>query len=49
MITGGSSVEDIKQYAIDNLGMRTLKSSGIELVEQGITTVDELIKVSYYD
>ena len=29
--------------------MKTLKASGLELVEQGITTVDELIKIAYYD
>lgn len=49
MITKGATVEEIKQYALKYLGMKTLKASGLELVEQGITTMDELIKVSYYD
>lgn len=49
MITKGATVEEIKAYALENLGMQTLKSSGLALVEQGITSVDELIKVSYYD
>lgn len=49
MITKGATVEEIKQYALTNLGMKTLKTSGLELVEQGVTTMDELIKVSYYD
>jgi len=49
MITKGATVEEIKQYALNCLGMKTLKTSGLELVEQGITTMDELIKVSYYD
>lgn len=49
MITQGKSVEEIKQYAIKNLGMSTLKESAIELVEAGVTTVDELVKVAYYD
>ncbi len=49
MITKGATVEQIKQYALDHLGMKTLKQSGLELVEQGVTTVEELIKVSYYD
>ena len=49
MITKGATVEEIKQYGLANLGMKTLKTSGLELVEQGITTVDELIKIAYYD
>lgn len=49
MISGGATVEEIKEYAITNMGMKTLKQSGLELVEQGVTTVEELIKVAYYD
>ena len=49
MITKGASVEEIKEYAINEQGMSTLKKSALELVEQGITTVDELVKVSYYE
>lgn len=49
LISKGADTEEIKQYAINNLGMKTLKQSGLELVEQGITSVEELIKVSYYD
>ncbi len=49
MITNGNSVEEIKQYAIRSLGMSTLKESALALVESGKTTVDELIKVAYYD
>lgn len=49
MISKGADTEEIKEYAIHSLGMKTLKQSGLELVEQGITTVEELIKVSYYD
>ena len=49
MITEGATVEEIKSYAINSLGMSTLKQSALELVEEGITTVDELVKVSYYD
>ena len=29
--------------------MSTLKKSALELVENGTTTVDELLRVSYYD
>lgn len=49
MITKGATVEEIKEYAIRELGMMTLKQSGLKLVEEGVTTVEELIKVSYYD
>lgn len=49
MITNGASTDELKDFAIRSLGMKTLKMSGVELVEQGVTTVDELIKVSYYD
>jgi type IV pilus assembly protein PilB len=49
LITNGASVEEIKQYAIENQGMMTLKQSALELVETGVTTVDELLKVSYYE
>lgn len=49
MITKGASVEEIKDYAIQNQGMSTLKKSALALVEDGTTTVDELIKVAYYD
>jgi type IV pilus assembly protein PilB len=49
MITKGASVEEIKEYAINSQGMHTLKKSALELVEDGTTTVDELLRVSYYD
>ena len=49
MITGRAAVEDIKQYAIETQGMSTLKQSALALVEDGTTTVDELLRVSYYD
>ncbi|MCQ2540801.1 MAG: Flp pilus assembly complex ATPase component TadA [Lachnospiraceae bacterium] len=49
LISQGASTEQIKEYAINNLGMMTLKQSGLKLVEEGVTTVEELIKVSYYD
>lgn len=49
MISKGATTEEIKEFAINNLGMLTLKQSGLKLVEEGITTVEELIKVSYYE
>ena len=49
MITKGASVEEIKQYAIEEQGMSTLKQSALALVEDGTTTVQELLRVSYYE
>ena len=43
MITKGASVEEIKDYAVQEQGMSTLKKSALELVENGTTTVDELV------
>mgnify|MGYP002855236852 CR=1 FL=1 len=45
----GITAEEIKEYARQNLGMLTLKESCMELIEQGLTTVEELVKVAYYD
>ncbi len=49
MISDNESAEDIKTYARQELGMLTLKESCMELIEQGLTTVEELVKVAYYD
>ena len=49
MISEGATVETIKEYAINELGMDTLKVSALRLVEEGVTTVAELVKVSYYE
>lgn len=49
MISDNSSAEEIKEYARRELGMLTLKESCMELIEAGQTTVEELVKVAYYD
>ena len=49
MITAGAEAEDMKQYAIKEQNMVTLKQAAIALVEQGITTFEELERVAYYD
>ena len=49
MISDEKSSEEIKDYARKELGMLTLKESCMELIEQGLTTVEELVKVAYYD
>jgi type IV pilus assembly protein PilB len=49
MITNGAAVEDIKEYAIREQGMSTLKQSALNLVQDGTTTIEELLRVSYYE
>ena len=49
LITDNASSEEIKDYARKELGMLTLKESCVELIEQGLTTCEELVKVAYYD
>jgi type IV pilus assembly protein PilB len=47
MLNDNCTTEDLRDYAVDHQHMSTLKMSGIELVKQGITTVEELMKVAY--
>ena len=47
MITEGASKEDIESYAKDVQGMKQLRDSAAELVEMGITSVEEFLRVSY--
>jgi general secretion pathway protein E len=46
MITAAKDDSSIKEYAINHLGLRTLKDSALELLKGGKTTVDEVVKVS---
>ena len=49
MITEGASVDDIKEYAVNSMGMKTLRASAMELVKDGTTTVAEMARISYYE
>lgn len=49
MIASGTGMEQMKEYALREQGMMTLKESGAQLVAEGITTMDELFKVAYYE
>lgn len=49
LITKGASVEEIKEYCVREQGMSTLKNSAMALVKDGTTTIDELVKVAYYE
>ncbi len=45
LIMQRASVREIKERAI-SLGMRTLREDGIEKVKNGITTIDEVLRVT---
>ena len=49
MIAEGAEAEEMKQYAIKTQGMKTLRMAAEILVEQGITTMEELERVAYND
>ena len=49
MIAKGATTEELKDYAIRYQSMKTLKDSCTELVEQGITTMEEFRRVAYFD
>ena len=49
LITEGAPVEEIKEYAVRNQGMRTLKQAALHYMEIGITSVEEVMKVAYYE
>lgn len=48
MITDEKSVEEIEDYCTKEQGMKTLTQSVINLVKEGITTMDEVLKIAYY-
>ena len=48
LITTKAPTEEIERYAHDVQGMLSLRESTLELVKQGITTVDEFLKITYY-
>ena len=45
MITNQAPIDDIHDYAVKEQGMKTLKQSALELVQQGVTTVEEMLKI----
>lgn len=47
MVVNHDSVEAITAYAREHQHMRTLKESGLILVKEGVTTLEELMKISY--
>jgi type IV pilus assembly protein PilB len=49
LISNHATTEEIKEYAIANQGMKTLKESCIEMMERGITTMEEFKRVAFHD
>lgn len=47
MISNKASTDEIFEYARNTQQMRTLKESAIDIVKQGISTPEELMKVAY--
>lgn len=45
MITDQAPIDDIYSYAINVQKMATLKTSALKLVKEGVTTVDEMLKI----
>lgn len=48
MITSGESMDTIFAYAREKQGMSTLRDSIRELVRSGVTTVEEMVKLTYF-
>ena len=48
MILGGGSAGELKAAAVDR-GMRTLRQAAVRKVRQGVTTVEEALRVTEPD
>jgi type IV pilus assembly protein PilB len=48
MILEGASADELKKIAI-RLGMRTLRVSGLSKIKKGITTIEEVLRVTFGD
>lgn len=49
LITDRASAQDIRTYAMKNLGMRSLRDDGLEKAKQGLTSVEEVLRVTAGD
>lgn len=47
MISSQASMEEIVEYAKENQNMRTLRDSALQMVREGISTPEEMLKVAY--
>ncbi len=48
LITNRASMDEAKAYAIQQQNMETLKDSVLKLVKNGQTTLEEMMKITYY-
>lgn len=48
MIAKGADADEMEDYVRHEQGMKTLFQSAVELVEKGITTPEEVLRVAYY-
>ena len=48
MISSQSPIEDVYEYVAAGHKTTSLRQSLVELVEQGVTSMEELLKVTYY-
>ena len=49
LIMDNAPVEEMKAYAIRSQNMKTLKTSALQYLKSGITSVEEAVKVAYYE
>ena len=48
MIIEQRPAEEIEEYAIQHQVMKTLKQCGLEMLEKGLSTMEEMRKIAYY-
>jgi type IV pilus assembly protein PilB len=48
LVLQGASAMEMKREAV-NSGMKTLRSSGIKKLLNGVTTIEEVVKVTVHD
>ena len=48
LILEGASANEVKNTAV-RLGMRTLRMSGLTKIKEGITTIEEVLRVTFGD
>lgn len=48
MISRNATIEEIEEYAAKAQNMKTLRQAGAKLVGEGVTTMEEFVKISYY-
>lgn len=49
LISENAAVEEIKGYAVKEQGMRTLKQCALYYLNNKVTTIEEVMKVAYYE